>query len=379
MQHSLSSAPPRFDAFRIPRELRALPQWVVYRIEHRGGKATKVPYRADARGKAKSDSPATWATFQVTQAACERDESLAGIGFMFSAEDPYVGIDLDHCVENGELAVWAREMMRDLWSYSEWSRSGDGIHIIARGKLNARGNKRAVQGANRADAAIEMYDHGRYFVMTGNRYADGFATIEPRQRKIDEIQSRYLSRPATVAVAPIASVTHAIPSDCALIERARAAKNGAAFVSLFEHGDTSGHSADHSNADAALCAMLAFWTCRDGARVDRLFRASKLMRDKWDVRHRSDGHTYGQMTIEFAISNCREVFDPAAIRPILVEMRSAITPMRVRDELDAEVDHYRISFRVAADAALSVGQMNGIRARVSRRLGIALPPIAVSA
>ena len=74
-----------------------------------------------------------------------------------------------------------------------------------------------------------------------------------------------------------------------------------------------------------------------------------------------------------------QVFDPAAIRPILVEMRSAITPMRVRDELDAEVDHYRISFRVAADAALSVGQMNGIRARVSRRLGIALPPIAVSA
>ena len=32
----------------------------------------------------------------------------------------------------------------------------------------------------------------------------------------------------------------------------------------------------------ALCALLAFWTGKDTARMDRLFRRSGLMRPKWD-------------------------------------------------------------------------------------------------
>ena len=106
MGHSATAELQRFDPLRIPRELRLLPQWVVFRIEQRDGKATKVPYRVDGRVKAKSDTRATWSKFEAASLACELDETLAGVGFVFATDDPYVGIDLDHCVEDGELAPW---------------------------------------------------------------------------------------------------------------------------------------------------------------------------------------------------------------------------------------------------------------------------------
>ena len=272
MQHSAHATSSSFNALRVPRELRELRQWVVYRIELRDNgteiKETKVPYRADGRGKASSTWLASWSSFSDALAAHGADATIDGIGFVFTAGDPYTGVDLDHCIENAEIAPWALKIVRDLWSFTEWSRSGDGLHIIVRANLPGSGNKRPVIGAGRSDAAIEMYNRGRYFVVTGNRLADGFTDIESRQTCVDEIHAKYLARPA--ASAPLAVVPgHAIPSDCNLLERARAARNGAMFTALFDRGDTTSHAGDHSSADAALCAMLAFWTGRDASRIDR--------------------------------------------------------------------------------------------------------------
>lgn len=378
MGRSATAELQRFDPLRIPHELRLLPQWVVFRIEQRDGKATKVPYRVDGRVKAKSDTRATWSTFEAASQACELDETLAGVGFVFATDDPYVGIDLDHCVEDGELAPWAREIVRDLWSYTEWSRSGDGVHIIVRAKLAGRGNKKAVSGAKRADAAIEMYDSGRYFVMTGNRYADGFIDIVPQQTEVDALQAKYLARPVAVRV-PTFAPARVIASNCDLLERARAARNGAAFVALFERGDTSENSGDHSAADLALCSTLAFWTGRDAARIDRLFRCSRLMREKWDVRHSSDGRTYGQMTMDTAIAGCRDVYDPTSVRTTPSVEHRLVTPDTVRSALMIEVEHFRKVFRLPPEAPLSVAHINGIRSRVGRRLGVSFSPVAVPA
>ena len=368
----------RFDAIQIPRELRLLAQWVVYRIEFRDGKATKVPYRSDGRGKAKSDTRATWSTFEASALACVHDDTLAGVGFVFDAADPYVGIDLDHCVEDGTLAPWALEIVRDIWSYTEWSRSGDGVHIIVRANLIGHGNKKAVRGAKRPDAAIEMYDSGRYFVMTGNRYAEGFIDIVPQQIRVDALQAKYLARPTAVAAKAVAPA-RIIASDCDLLERARAARNGVAFVALFERGDTSGNSGDHSAADLALCSTLAFWTGRDAARIDRLFRCSRLMREKWDVRHSSDGRTYGQMTMDTAIAGCRAVYEPNSVRTAPSLEHRLVTPDAIRSALMIEVEHFRKVFRLPPEAPLSVAHINGIRSRVGRRLGVSFSLVAVPA
>jgi primase-polymerase (primpol)-like protein len=82
--------------------------------------------------------------------------------------------------------------------------------------------------------------------------------------------------------------------DDPLIERAKSSKNGERFGRLW-NTDTSDFGDDHSRADLALCRMLAVWCKGDFERVDRLFRRSGLMREKWD--RVAGGMRYGERTI----------------------------------------------------------------------------------
>ena len=90
------------------------------------------------------------------------------------------------------------------------------------------------------------------------------------------------------------------PDDARLLERAHAARNGPKFAALWR-GDVSAYPS-HSEADQALCNLLAWWTGGDAARVDGLFRRSGLMRGKWDERRGEP--TYGERTIATAIAGC---------------------------------------------------------------------------
>ena len=81
--------------------------------------------------------------------------------------------------------------------------------------------------------------------------------------------------------------------------------NGSRFHQLYDHGSLDAQGGDHSRADLALCGLLAFWTGGDAVRIDRLFRNSALMREKWDERHTADGTTYGQMTIAKSLHSRR--------------------------------------------------------------------------
>jgi putative DNA primase/helicase len=83
-----------FDA--IPVELRERPQWVVWRLEKRDGDDTKVPYRADGGGRASVTDPSTWSTFDEAIAGAKAI-AADGIGYVFSADDPFTGADLDDC------------------------------------------------------------------------------------------------------------------------------------------------------------------------------------------------------------------------------------------------------------------------------------------
>jgi len=87
----------------------------------------------------------------------------------------------------------------------------------------------------------------------------------------------------------------AAPDDAKLLDFARNARNGAKFSALFDRGDIASYKSQ-SEADAALCSILNFWTRNDAARTDRLFRQSALYRpEKWDSV-RVQGATYGEAT-----------------------------------------------------------------------------------
>jgi putative DNA primase/helicase len=141
----------------IPEELRQRPQWLVWRLEDRDGKPTKIPYIAGGVGRASSTDSLTWRPFEEAVQALETGR-YDGIGFVFSSGDPYAGVDLDKCrnPETGELQEWAEKIVEAFDGYAEVSQSGAGVHIIVRGKA-----------PNKKRGNVEAYSSERYFAMTG--------------------------------------------------------------------------------------------------------------------------------------------------------------------------------------------------------------------
>jgi hypothetical protein len=270
----------------IPADLRERPQWVLWRYEERDCKRTKAPWQArHPERRASSTDSNTWATIEEAVAA---EDQADGLGFVFSAEDPFFGVDLDGELSEGDKGA----ILLMLDSYSEHSVSGTGYHVIGRGKLP--------DGSRNRRGPIEIYDSGRFFVMTGAHVRGTSETIEERQAELEEVIAHFL--PANEEARASSPPQPVDVEDEDLLDRARRARNGADFERLWT-GDTSAYPS-HSEADLALCSHLAFWTGRDPERIDRMFRASGLYREKWE---RGD---YRTATIEEALAGCRDVYTP---------------------------------------------------------------------
>jgi len=287
----------------IPNDLRTLPQWVAWKRETRNDKETKVPISPITGRGASSTDESTWSSYEQA-CAYVRENRLAGIGFMFKKDGGYVGIDLDHVrnLETGELEEWARDIIAIMDSYTEVSQSGTGVHILCKGTL---------PGDKRRKGQVEMYDQGRYFVMTGIPLDGTSLDIQERQDELGLIYEEFLAEKDPPA-APESETPRPtiVLDDTELLQKAMAAANGAKFTQLWS-GNAGGY-ASQSEADLALCCMLAFWSGKNAEQIDRLFRQSGLMRDKWDEQHGKD--TYGQLTVSLARSKTRETYNSQSSR-----------------------------------------------------------------
>ena len=79
----------------IPVEMQKRNQWVTWKWVDRKGKRTKPLYNARTGKLAKANDPSTWATFLAAMKAVRRGD-FDGLGFVFSADDPYAGVAVDH-------------------------------------------------------------------------------------------------------------------------------------------------------------------------------------------------------------------------------------------------------------------------------------------
>ncbi len=313
-----SSTLAALDPTRIPAALRERSQWVCWKYITRGGKQTKCPVNARGGGRADSTDPATWASFDEVVAAWKAG-GYAGIGYVFTADGPFAGIDLDGCIDDaGNIVAAAREIIDALNSYTEISPSGRGVKVFVGGrKPEGIGCKsKAIAGFKES----EVYDRDRFFTVTGQRVPDTPAEVEDRQAALDALCIRLWPKKRSPHLNGTVASAGFSGDDEALIQRAGAAKNGDRFKTLWA-GDTSRHADDHSGADQALCNLLAFWTGKDAARMDRLFRRSGLFREKWDEKRGE--HTYGQKTIDCAIADCTETFSPRRRSPPRSEASAA--------------------------------------------------------
>ena len=182
----------------VPPELAALKQWVLWRNIPRVGstKATKIPYTTTGHLASTSD-PSSWSSFTDACAGFEQG-GYTGIGFVFTASDPFCGIDLDDCIDDtGKLKPWAEEIIGHIPSYREISPSGKGVKIwiaasLPEGKgLKAFVNREGVFVAPtdklNYDGAIEIYDRGRYFTVTGQVLANSSPAINDYSQLIGEV------------------------------------------------------------------------------------------------------------------------------------------------------------------------------------------------
>ena len=115
----------------IPAELRILDRWICWKHEMRNQKPTKVPYDATLLKRASCDAPSTWTSFEGAKRCYLEHPEFDGVGFVFSADDPFCGIDIDDCLnENGGLEGWAIPIL-DLFmpTYCEISPSGKGLKL----------------------------------------------------------------------------------------------------------------------------------------------------------------------------------------------------------------------------------------------------------
>jgi primase-polymerase (primpol)-like protein len=301
----------------LPVSLRQYDQWVCWTTRERGGKQTKVPLDPTSLtgGYASTTDRSTWGSFDAALSRATASD-VDGIGFVFTPEDPFVGVDLDDCRDESGLSDEAVEIVTRLHSYTEVSPSGSGLHVLVRGTLP--------EGPRRK-GSVEAYEESRYFTMTGDRLAGTPSEVNERFAPLRRVHERFLTDSTTPAVEtdpaqpsdqrtastgrvgldPDSIVTVEL-DDETLLQKAQDAENGVKFTRLWR-GDTSGYDS-HSEADMALCCLLAFWAGRDPDRVDQLFRRSGLCRPKWDEVHYADGATYGEMTVERACRRTTEVY-----------------------------------------------------------------------
>ena len=167
-----------------------------------------------------------------------------------------------------------------------------------------------------------MYSSGRYFTMTGRRYASCSDEIVDDNGVLKWIHDTFIKAKTAKKTAKTAdnqanSTGFSSLTDVQLLEAVQASKDSAAFDGLWR-GEWQTKYKSQSEADFALCCRLAFWANHDTAQMDRLFRQSGLFREKWNERHHGGGETYGEITLRRACEMTPETYKPSKRREVSI-------------------------------------------------------------
>ncbi|MGS2600430.1 phage NrS-1 polymerase family protein [Mammaliicoccus sciuri] len=283
----------------VPTEMAHLEQWVLWKAElNEKNEFDKIPYQLIGL-KASSVNPSSWSNFEKS---VEKLNEYDGVGFVLTKNDDYIVLDLDDIHIDSQtyepLTDIAKEVMQKTWW--EVSPSGTGIHAYFKGTLPDE-----VKRKNKSEH-LELYSHSRFMTFTGAN--DGITReISSDQSYIDSLVERYFKREVITNDVINYDITPANLDDNEVIQLMARSKDadklsklmGGGWQEIFE---------SQSEADLSLLNALAFYTQKNGVQMDRIFRSSDLIRQKWDELRGSK--TYGQISIDKAIADCKNVYDP---------------------------------------------------------------------
>lgn len=309
--------------------------WIYFTDPAEPDKPKKIPKNPRNGYPAKVNDPTTWGSFELAQSKVGttithrhflKDGSgqyqdyqckIEDIGFMFA--EGISGIDIDNKNNDPETDVRAADIINLMNTYTEYSPSGKGYHLIFKCDMSKLPTFKTDK-ALKLDSAyyqknpyngVECYFSGvtnRFFTYTGE--AINNLAIEDRTGEVLQFLDKYMRKspePSTTEAGDSTNHVHNNLND--IINIARKAKNFNKFSKLFYQGNKSDYNNDDSAADMALCGILAFYCRGDFNTIDNLFRQSALYRQKWE---RND---YRTDTINKAIALCGGEFYTPPGRP----------------------------------------------------------------
>lgn len=252
-----------------------------------------MPYQTNGL-RADSANKATFTDYTI---AVRHRAGYDGIGIGVFGD--ICAIEIDSCVENGVLSDMAEDIIVRMDTYTEYSPSGTGVRILFKASLPAYDKYRYY--INNRQIKLEVYVDGhtnRFVTVTGNTING--SGIEEQTDALAEVLEKYMRK----AEKPVSRVSApgSYLSDTSALQKALTSKQCEKFQALWNGIIPEGKS--HSEADAALCAMLAFWCGGDTEQMDSLFLQSALMRDKWE---RDD---YRKATLTKAVTMCSVFYKP---------------------------------------------------------------------
>ena len=305
-------------------------RWCLWKRVERDGRTTKVPFCNVSR-MSKSNTPELWLTYDQAQRLIdENDGVFSGKGIFLSVREDGLAlcaIDIDaHETDHNPLTEEILAMFSG--TYAELSPSGRGYHIIFTADFNQIPRDEAGNinyRINNRENELEVYVGGttnKYMTYSADRISETEQVTDQTAalllflekymkksvrggRQRGERTAQHVTLPP-----PEYTPTH----DINIEERlsiARRAKDGEYFKRLYDCGDISCYGDDMSKATFALLMKLAYWLEGDIALIDRAFRSSALMRDKWDERRGPT--TWGGMEIEAALDRCESFYEAPVI------------------------------------------------------------------
>lgn len=311
---------------KIAPELRGAKRWILWRYERdQKGKPTKVPgsIKDGLFFRCSVTNVENYLLFeevenqyentheQIDTRGHEKYRMCDGIGFVLGGG--YAGADIDHKEEeidkflNGEDGLLREYSTALNDSYMEISPSGTGVHAIVKYSSDNAENE---NGCKNGD--FEFYTQGRFFTVTGNRLSDAHTHVIEATAGFQSLRDKYGKKEKTATEDEKPFFVYSADSSGKLTEKeileiaCNHAANSKKFSDLW-HGNWQGYYETQSEADFGLLQMLAFYTRKDSAMMDSLFRQSGLYReDKWNKRR--SGTTHGALEIENAINLCSRVY-----------------------------------------------------------------------
>lgn len=315
-------------------------QYICWHYEDRGEpKPTKVPFDPRTGKRIDHLDPNNWMTQE------EAAQLGTGVGFVITANDSIWCIDLDNVVENGQWKPVVSEVcQRFPEAFCEQSISGNGMHVWGLGQ--APKNHRSKW--EHAGTKIEFYSKDR-FIALGRPLGGTFGKYDYSQC-LQQFVPVHQVDPSQLVLTDQAMPGYTGPgNDDELIQKMLSSPGSAAslfgdkatLVDLWNCNEaqlgrffpSERDTFDRSSADAALCIHLAFWTGRNAARMDRLFRRSGLMRDKWN---RPD---YVKNTVGKAAAMQTKIYDIVREQPKTdSEMSADLGKFMTADEI---IEHFK--------------------------------------